>query len=209
MAKGIMTTDGNAAMDMRRISLLAGAFILSGIATARTVCVPTQPVSPFADTEASTNVSIRRMGVGIRDFRLHLRLDEALEGNLEVGFGRDADGNGALDAEEIETVYGLLDGLCLIENVRTWERLEEETVFGLRRGAVDIHLRLDTNSVPIGFTATCGGDVAFASLSSSPPLAWLFRREWDVMRVVRRGAGAQGESVRCESSRESFTVRLR
>ncbi len=58
-------------MDMRRISLLAGAFILSGIATARTVCVPTQPVSPFADTEASTNVSIRRMGVGIRDFRLH------------------------------------------------------------------------------------------------------------------------------------------
>ncbi len=196
-------------MDMRRIALLAGVVALSGIVIARTVCVTTQPVSPFADTEASTNVSIRRTGAGIRDFRLHLRLDEALESSLEVGFGRDADGDGALDTGEIETVYGLRDGLCLIENVRTWERLEEKTAFGPRRGAVDIRLRLDTNSVPVGFTATCGGGAAFASLSSSPPPAWLFRREWDVMRVVRRGAGAQGESVRCESSRESFTVRLR
>lgn len=196
-------------MDMRRIALTAGTVILSGIAAARTVCVPAQPVSPFADTEASTNVPIRRTGAGIRDFRLHLRLDEALEGSLEVGFGRDADGNGALDTVEIETVYGLRDGLCLIENVHTWERLEEGAALGPRRGAVDIHLRLDTNSVPMGFTAMCGGDAAFSSLSSSPPPAWLFRKEWDTMRVVRRGAGAQGESVWCECSRESFTVSLR
>ena len=70
-------------------------------------------------------------------------------------------------------------------------------------------MRNDAQTVPRRFTATCGGVAAFPELATMPPPAWLFREEWDMVRVTRRGAGVPSEWVRCDIEYASFAIRLR
>ena len=76
-------------------------------------------------------------------------------------------------------------------------------------GVVDVQLRNDAQTVPRRFTATCGDVAAFPELATTPPPAWLFREEWDMVRVTRRGAGVPSEWVRCDIEYASFAIRLR
>jgi hypothetical protein len=59
-------------------------------AVARRIIVPTQPVSPFADTEVSTNVVIHESRTDVRDVQIHFQLEGTPTNNLEVAFGCDA-----------------------------------------------------------------------------------------------------------------------
>ena len=52
-------------------------------ASARTIPVPTQPVSPFADTEVSTNVALHLCRTDARDVQLHIQLDGTATNNLD------------------------------------------------------------------------------------------------------------------------------
>ena len=166
-------------------------------ASARTIPVPTQPVSPFADTEVSTNVALHLCRTDARDVQLRLQLDGTATNNLEVAFGRDSNTNGVLDVSEMETVYGWRAGRYFIENVRAWERMEAEAAPGALCGVIDVHVAIGRDFRPSRFSATCGGAPAFGSLSSAPP-AWLFRGDWDMMRVARRGTCQPAEWVRCD-----------
>ena len=49
---------------------------------ARTILVPTQPVSPYADTEVSTNVVIQTGRTDVRDVKIRLQLDGTPTNNL-------------------------------------------------------------------------------------------------------------------------------
>ena len=69
-------------------------------ALARTILVPTQPVSPYLDTEVSTNVPINKADISYSD--LNFRFDGTPTNNLELAFGTDMNTNGVLDAEEAE-----------------------------------------------------------------------------------------------------------
>ena len=82
------------------------AVVVGMHAFARTIVVPTQPVSPYADTEISTNVVIQTGRTDVRDVKIRLQLDGTPTNNLEIAFGCDANTNGVLDVSEIETVYG-------------------------------------------------------------------------------------------------------
>jgi hypothetical protein len=178
-------------------------------ALARPISIPTQPVSPYADTEVSTNIVIHPSRTDVRDVKLHLQLDGTAYNDLEVGFGCDVNTNGVLDVEEIETVYGWRGGRYFIENVRTWERFETEATNNVQRGVFDVHMVLDSNSTLTSFTATCGGETAFGCFSTPHPPSWLYRNNWKLMRVVRRGAAAPGEWVRCEVGYNFFVIKLR
>ena len=171
--------------------------------------MPTQPVSPFADTEVSTNVVIHESRADVRDVQIHFQLEGTPTNNLEVAFGRDANTNGVLDVSEIETVYGWRGGRYFIENVRAWERFETPAAASALCGVIDIQLQNDKRFVPRSFTATCGGEPAFVSLSTTPPPAWLFRNEWNMVRVIRRGAGTPSGWVRCDIKHNSFALRVR
>ena len=209
---------------------LARVLLLLSMATfglrvcARAILVPTQPVSPYADTEVSTNVVIQTGRTDVRDVKIRLQLDGTPTNNLEIAFGCDANTNGVLDVSEIETVYGWRAGRYFVENVRAWERIETEAATNALCGVVDIQLRNDAQTVPRRFTATCGisperseprqrsleGCVAaFPELATTPPPAWLFREEWNMVRVTRRGAGVPSEWVRCDVKYASFAIKLR
>lgn len=187
------------------VALLVHASVFAG---ARMV-VPSLSVSQFADTEVSTNFAINASRSDVWQMDLHLQLEGTPTNDLEVAFGRDVNTNGVLDVEEIETMYGWRGGRYFIENVNAWERIEVEAATNDLSGVCDIHWENDASVVPRRFAATCGGVAAFASLSVNPTPAWLFRREWNMVRVVRRGAGISSEWVRCDIEYQSFSIRLR
>ena len=55
---------------MRRLLLLLNGIVVSGVVFARTILVPTQPVSPYLDTEVSTNIVIN---AGVSDIKLGVK----------------------------------------------------------------------------------------------------------------------------------------
>ena len=167
------------------------------------------PPSPYADTEAATNVVIQTGRTDVREVKIRLQLEGTPTNNLEIAFGCDANTNGVLDVSEVETVYGWRAGRYFVENVRAWERIETEAATSALCGVIDIQLQNDRHFVPRSFAATCGGEPAFATLSTTPPPAWLFRNEWNMARVVRRGAVVPSEWVRCDIEHQSFSIRLR
>ncbi len=201
----------------RRVILVGGSWLLLPLlmatlglrVCARTILVPTQPVSPFADTEVSTNVVIHESRTDVRNVQIHFQLEGTPTNNLEIAFGCDANTNGVLDVSEIETVYGWRGGRYFIENVRAWEQIETPAAASVLCGVIDIQLQHDKHFVPKSFVATCGGESAFAGLSTTPPPAWLFRREWNMARVVRRGAEPPSEWVRCDVRHNSFAIKVR
>ena len=204
--------------------LLVWCAALAMTASARTILVPAQPVSEFADTEVSTNIVLHASRTDTREFGIHIQLAGTPTNALEAAFGRDMNTNGVLDVQEIDTVYGWRGGRYFIENVRAWERIESEAATNALCSVCDIHLENNSSVVPRRFTATCGisperseprqrsleGCVAaFPELATMPPPAWLFREEWDMVRVTRRGAGVPSEWVRCDIEYASFAIRLR
>ena len=193
---------------VRALIAVAAIFMAAG-ASARTILVPAQPVSPFADTEVSTNIVLHASRTDTREFGIHIQLAGTPTNNLEVAFGRDSNTNGVLDVGEIETVYGWRAGRYFVENVRAWERIETEAATNALCGVVDIQLRNDAQTVPRRFTATCGGVASFPELATTPPPAWLFREEWDMVRVTRRGVGVPSEWVRCDVKYASLAIKLR
>ena len=178
-------------------------------APAASVVVPPMPASPFADTEVSTNIAIRTGRTLSREVEIHIQLAGTPTNCLEVAFGRDANANGVLDAEETETVYGWRAGRYFVENVRGWERIESEAAASAQRGVIDILLKNNASLVPRRFAATCGGEAAFPELATRPPPEWLFREGWDMVRVTRRGAGVPSEWVSCKFDYTFFTMTLR
>ena len=152
---------------------------------------------------------IHESRTGVRNVQIHFQLEGTPTNNLEIAFGCDANTNGVLDVSEIETVYGWRGGRYFIENVRAWERIETPASASALCGVIDIQLQHDKHFVPKSFAATCGGESAFAGLSTTPPPAWLFRREWNIVRVVRRGAEPPSEWVRCDVRHNSFAIKVR
>ena len=193
---------------MKTLLLVVGIFFMAA-AFAKQIIIQTQPVSPFADTEVSTNVVIHESRTDVRNVQIHFQLEGTPTNNLEIAFGCDTNTNGVLDVSEIETVYGWRGGRYFIENVRAWERIETPAAASALCGVIDIQLQHDKHFVPKSFAATCGGESVFAGLSTMPPPAWLFKREWNIVRVVRRGVGTPSERVRCDVRHNSFAIKVR
>lgn len=192
-------------------ALLFAVVLSAGFAAfaGRSIVVPTFPTSVFADTEVSTNIVLHGRRTDTWKVDLHIQLAGSPTNNLEVAFGRDANTNGVLDVEEIETMYGWRGGRYFIENVPAWDRIEVEAATNALCGVCDIHLENNTSVVPKRFAATCGGVAAFGGLATTPPPAWLFKREWDMVRIVRRGTGVPSEWVRCDIEYQLLAISLR
>ena len=80
------------------------AVIMPFAVFARTMFVPPQPVSPYLDTEVSTNCVLHRSRIDARTFDVQFQFEGTLTNSLEVAFGRDSNTNGVLDVQEIDTV---------------------------------------------------------------------------------------------------------
>ena len=190
------------------LTALCMVFALAASAAAR-VAVPSLPVSPYADTEVATNISLRSARTDAVRFNLRFQLDGTPTNSLSLCFGRDVNTNGVLDVGEMETVYGWRAGRYFVEDAVGWCVYESPATNAAEAASAEFRVENAADGTPRRFVATCAGASAFPGLPVGNPPAWLFRREWDMMRVVRRGADAASEWVWCDVGHGYFHVRVR
>lgn len=182
----------------------AGAFALRAVE----FMITQMPVSPFADTEVSTNMVINKADINYVD--LKFTFCGTPTNNLEMAFGTDANTNGVLDAEEVETRFGWRGGRYFIENALTCESFDSDAIAGSQNLSVELHLDIRSSPQQVRRIAVSGVNAsAFAGILSGRPPAWLWLREWNMMRMTRRGTEPPSDWLYYKASNLGFAIRLK
>ena len=172
------------------------------------VTVSQLPVSPYADTEVSTNMPINRTDINYAD--LEFRFAGTSTNNLELAFGTDVNTNGVLDAEEVETRFGWRGGRYFVENAKMWEMIDGDSSGQSRNFSINLRLEVKHGSQQVRKVVVSGANASdFGSLVSNVPPAWVWRREWDLMRATRRGAEPPSDWIEYTAGNYGFSIRLR
>ena len=178
-------------------------------AFARTIVVPPQLVSPYADTEVSNNIQFSASSEHAREIEMRFALDGCMSNCVQVAFGKDADGDGVLGADEAETLYGWRNGRYFAESVADGLRVEEPDPGSAASRVLTLNLLLKKGEGLCGFAATNGVGVAVFTNLSATAQGWLYKPDWNMMRVTRRGPGVPAEWFSCDLSSHFFYIKLR
>ena len=190
--------------NIRHLTLLAS--LLPFAALAGTFTVSPLPLSPYADTEVTTNVAINTQRFDVKEFGLNISFEAASSNNIQVAFGCDEDENGILSFSETDAVYGYRKGRFIIEDVKNAVRYDEVVADGSQN--FNIKMRMKKDYTPKEFSASVGAYQIFTDFSSDVP-SWLYRLDWNLMRVTRRGAGAPAEWLSCDIKYSHFYIIVR
>ncbi len=87
------------------------------ILSAREIVVGPQGISPFLDTEVSTNIALNATRNDVREFNVCIDLAGTVSNGVQIAFGRDADEDGDLAPEETRLVLGWRRGRYFVEDV--------------------------------------------------------------------------------------------
>ena len=171
--------------------------------------VEVQPgaIPECASTEVSTNIAFNVVQSDVREVRMHFTFEGVPSNCVQVAFGRDADGDGVLSFVETDAVYGWRNGRYFAEDVKAGVRTEEAEAATGR--ALSVRIRMTKESLPTHFAATNGaGSAVLGELASSVP-TWVYRPEWNMMRVTRRGPGVPAEWFLCDVKYGEFILIMR
>ncbi len=186
------------------------AFTAASSVSAARIVVPPMPMSPFADTEVTTNICFRANGGRARKVEVTFILPGGCASNcLQVAFGRDADGDGVLAFGETEAVFSWRNGRSFAENVAEGVRIEEEMPCGDGPCSFAIGFSLGNGHGLRNFSATNAAGAAVLSGLSASAQSGFCRSGWNLARVTRRGGGIPAEWLYCETSPDFFAVRFK
>lgn len=186
-------------MDMKAV---ISVLCCSVVAAAYAVTAPMPPPSPYADTEAVTNVSFSAGLAGDNVFAFALELDAMPSNNVEVAFGCDANGNGTLDSAEAAFVIGWDCGEWFFRDIAA--DVAGSCAGSCGRRKLDWSLRLDPSLAPKTLRAYAGG----AALPF-PMTATMYDPSWNVARVTVRGSVGPGVVVKLGAMKEPLVIRMR
>jgi hypothetical protein len=172
------------------------------------VSVPTLPESEFCDTEISTNIAFNAVRNDARDFGVSMAFTGTESNCVQVAFGRDADGDGNLAAVETGFVLGWRGGVYFIEDAESQNRMIEiaDATHTARKLVLDVKLNRDC--VPKHVTLLNENGACFTALSGNIP-SWIFNRNWNLMKVTRRGVDVVSESIDVECKYKFFRIVIR
>ena len=191
------------------VRIFATALLLPFAAVGARVTVAPMEVSQYLDTEVSTNVAVnvdseRRCEVAVR-----LAVDGNAASNcIQVAFGCDGDGNGILDFDEDETVYGWWAGRYFAESYPNRLRVYEAASDGAHCDFT-VSLRLSKGAGLRKFAAVAASGAAVLTNLSAEAQSWLYSPRWNMMRVTRRGPGSPREWLTCDSRSHFMNVIVR
>lgn len=140
--------------------------------------------SPWADTEATTNICFAPCDGPLCRIDLSLEFDATPSNNVQVAFGRDADGDGALGLDEQALTVGWDCGGWLVRGetndfARTWM----ESVAGAAAGT-NAHRRVELTGLA-------------------------HESDWDLVRVTVRGVDGARERFVVETTKIGTTILVR
>ena len=179
---------------------------ISATAFAERIAPPTPPASPFADTEASTNIVLSVLGVS-RSFSISLSLDAAASNCVEVAVGRDAvASDGGLSAAEASLLFGWDCGCWFLDAPGLTNRLEMPPATADARKTVTLRLGIRPND-SIREIRLLDGDVSIlpVPLGIALPTA----ASWNMLRVSTRGCAPPQESLEVRNSPDGTRLILR
>ena len=179
-----------------RCILVATAIAFLPLAAfAKAIVVSPLPVSHYADTEVTTNIAFNAIRSDVKTFELNFLLECSSSNCIQVALGRDADADGILSFAETDVVYGWRNGRYFVEDVKGACRYEEN-ISPSQENAHNFCISIQTSKEyqPKMFSAMADFTSLFMSLTETVP-AWLYRPEWNLMRVTRRGAGLPSQWV--------------
>jgi len=175
--------------------------------------MPQLPEPVHADTEVWTNVPCAQLLSDVREFEVVLDFTGTASNCVQVAFGCDENGDGDLSWNEEGVVIGWRAGDYFIEDVKGGRRFREDGALGERalpagsesggQGLPALPRRLMFR-VAAGedgaksASVVCDGAAKFAEALGGD-LQWLYRRDWNMAKVTRRGVDSPGEIVLVES----------
>ena len=166
------------------------------------VAVPLPPPSPYADTESVTNVAFNAGVAGGNVFALTLELDASPSNNVEVAFGCDVNGDGALDDSEAAFAVGWDCGEWFFRDIAA--DVAGSCAGSCGRRKLDWNLRLDSSLSPKTLHANADG-VALPF----PMTATMYDSSWNVARVTVRGFGNAEAVLKLGATKEPLVMRIR
>ena len=177
---------------------------------AKQISVSPLPVSPYADTEVSTNIVFNRHRSDVKEFELKFTLDCSPSNCIQVALGTDADGDGDLSFAETGAVYGWRNGRYFIEDVVAGKRYEHSISADERTGTqvFSINMHTTRDYLPKAFLANIDGVSVFTNLSTTVP-TWLYQPKWNLMRITRRGISTSSEWFSCKIDYSYFYITIR
>lgn len=192
------------------LAFAAFAILFTSVASAKQFSVPPMPISPYADTEVATNIAFNTHRSDVKELELKFTLECTSSNCIQVAFGTDADGDGKLSFTETETVYGWRNGRYFAEDVASGFRyehpVETQGVSGTK--VFTINMETTREYLPKTFSAQVDGSAVLTNLTSNVP-AWLYRSNWNLMCITRRGVGTPSEWFSCDIGYSFFTITIR
>ena len=167
---------------------------------------PTHPPVEFLDTEVATNVAISDVSQEARRYAFSLSFVGSASNNVEIAFGTDTDGDGALSDEEVEFSAGWDCGEWFTSNAITGERLVAEGADGSHEFVGGVYLRADGHVRAAVFRN--GVTPLFPALAAAAK-SWSFPAAWNMVRLVGRGENIRsGERFYISATVPGFAIRL-
>ena len=184
--------------------VLLSAIILSSVATA-TDMRPVLPPVHHLDTEVVTNVAVSAQGS--REYAFELTFSGTASNNVEIAFGADADGDGALSVDEIGFSAGWDCGEWFVMNSATGERAMASAAEGAHCLVGTIRLRTGGRVREIAFR---DGEAALFPTLQGAARAWSFPAGWNMVRLVGRGENVRsGEQFHVAATSHGIMLRLK
>ena len=191
--------------------VIVAVLFLAALPEARALAVPDLPPPVFADTEVSTNVATRAWTERTRMFNVVLAFDATPSNNVQAAFGTDASADGTLSDEEAGLTLGWDCGEWFIASADATNRFTAAPAGTETRKELRFQMRLGADGLPRALEVTDGTvPLAFAGLDLSPaPPAWMFSKDWNLLKVVARGTDAQNEQIVVELTNDAVMLLLR
>ena len=186
------------------------SILLPLVAPAKQISVSPLPMSPFVDTEVTTNIVFNRHRSDVKEFELKFTLDCSPSNCIQVALGTDANGDGDLSFAETGAVYGWRNGRYFIEDVVAGKRYEHSISAEERTGTqvFSVNMRTTRDYLPKTFLANIDGASVFTNLAITVPV-WLYQPKWNLMRITRRGVDAPSEWFNCKIDYSYFYITIR
>ena len=194
-----------------RIPLQVFLVAFAAIRSASALAVPELPPPVFADTEVSTNVAMKAWTERTRMFNVVLSFDATPSNNVQVAFGTDASADGNLSDEEAGLTLGWDCGEWFIASADSTNRFTAAPAGTETRKELRLQMNLGADGLPRALELTDGTTpLAFAGIDlSPPPPAWMFSKDWNLLKVVARGTDEQNEQITVVLSNDAVMLLLR
>ncbi len=163
---------------------------------------PALPSVAHADTEVVTNVPFAAWQEHVGKFTFTLACNATASNNVQVAFGKDADGDGTLSLAESELIAGWDCGSWFVQDGFDGERVAH--VGGGQTLSWTVTLS-ERTATPSRIETTVDGSQAFANADAGI----FYDRSWDMLRLTGRGLANSSESVTVQIHPDALSIILR